>query len=109
MTQIRGLGGAFAEDSPAGGAVRPVPEPFQLMSIGVPAVPELAAAIPHAFAALDAALGRLASGHRMPNFTGAGQADAAGYDTARLERLRAIKRDRDPQGVIRSNKPVLGA
>ena len=42
----------------------------------------------------------------MPNFTGAGQSDAAGYDTARLERLRAIKRERDPQGVIRSNKPV---
>ena len=109
MTQIRGLGGAFADDSPAGGAVRPVTEPFQLMSIGVPAVPELAAAIPHAFAALDGALGRLASGHRMPNFTGAGQADAAGYDAARLDRLRAIKRDRDPEGVIRSNKPVLGA
>ena len=44
----------------------------------------------------------------MPNFTGAGQADAAGYDADRLDRLRAIKRDRDPDGVIRSNKPVLG-
>ena len=107
MTQVRGLGGAFAEDSPAGGAVRPVSEPFQLMSIGVPAVPELAAAIPHAFAALDGALGRLASSHRMPNFTGAGQSDAAGYDATRLERLRAIKLERDPQGVLRSNKPVL--
>ena len=108
MTQIRGLGGAFAECSPADGAVRPVPEPFMLLSVGVPAVPEeLARAIPQAFGTLDTALARLASGHRMPNFAGAQQAGAAGYDAARLDRLRAIKRRRDPRGVIRSNKPVL--
>ncbi|GAA2133646.1 FAD-binding oxidoreductase [Nocardioides bigeumensis] len=108
MTQVRGLGGAFADDNPAGGAVRPVSEPFQLMSVGVPAVPELAAVIPHAFAALDAALGGVASGYRMPNFAGAAQSDAGGYDADRLARLRALKIDRDPDGVIRSNKPVLG-
>lgn len=108
VVQIRGLGGAFADDSTAGGAVRPVTEPFQVFAVGVPAVPELAEAIPHAFSALDAALGRLASGHRMPNFVGEGQDDATGYDAERLARLQAIKRERDPQGVIRSNKPVLG-
>ena len=107
VTQIRGLGGAFADDSPAGGSVTPVAEPFQLITVGVPAVPELAQAIPHAFAAVDSALARVASGQLMPNFTGAHQSDAAGYDTGRLERLRAIKRERDPRGVIRSNKPVL--
>lgn len=108
VVQIRGLGGAFADDSTAGGAVRPVTEPFQVFAVGVPAVPEVAEAIPHAFSALDAALGRLASGHRMPNFVGEGQDDATGYDAERLARLQAIKRERDPQGVIRSNKPVLG-
>jgi len=107
LTQIRGLGGAFADDSPAGGAVRPVPEPFQVLAVGVPAVPELAAAIPHAFAALDGALLRLSAPHLMPNFAGAAQSDAAGYDAERLARLRDIKRQRDPRGVIRSNKPVL--
>ena len=85
-----------------------MPEPFQLFAMGVPAVPELAEAIPHGFAAVDAALGRLASAHRMPNFIGEGQEDASGYDDARLARLREIKRERDPEGVIRSNKPVLG-
>jgi hypothetical protein len=109
FVQIRGLGGAFADDSAAGGAVRPVTEPFQVFALGVPAVPELAAAIPHAFSAVDAALGRLASGRRMPNFIGEGQDDATGYDGERLARLQAIKRERDPMGVIRSNKPVLGA
>jgi hypothetical protein len=109
FVQIRGLGGAFADDSAAGGAVRPVTEPFQLFALGVPAVPELAQAIPHAFAAVDRAVGRLASGHRMPNFIGEGQDDATGYDAERLARLQAIKRERDPHGVIRSNKPVLGS
>ncbi len=108
IVQIRGLGGAFADENPAGGAVRPVPEPFQLFAMGVPAVPALAEAIPFGFAAIDGALGRLASGHRMPNFVGNGQSDASGYDDERLARLQEIKRQRDPEGVIRSNKPVLG-
>ena len=107
LVQIRGLGGAFATESPGDGAVRPVPEPFQLFALGVPAVPELAAAIPHGFAAVDAALGGSVSPHRMPNFTGEGQQDAAGYDSDRLARLQRIKLERDPYGTIRSNKPVL--
>ena len=108
IVQLRGLGGAFADENPSGGAVRPVPEPFQLFAMGVPAVPALAEAIPFGFAAIDDALGRLSSGHRMPNFVGLGQDDASGYDDARLARLQEIKRQRDPEGVIRSNKPVLG-
>lgn len=108
IVQIRGLGGAFAEDSPAGGAVRPVSEPFQLFALGMPAVPELVEPIHHALAGLDAAMAPLASRYRMPNFTGEGQDDGAGYDAARLARLRELKLARDPEGTIRSNKPVLG-
>jgi hypothetical protein len=108
IIQIRGLGGAFAEEPALGGAVRTVVEPFNVYALGIPAVPELAEAIPHGFAAVDAAIGHLASGRRMPNFVGAGQDDASGYDTVNLQRLRAIKLRRDPFGVIRSNKPVLG-
>ena len=108
FVQIRGLGGAFGETSPAHGSVRPVHEPFQAFALGVPAVPELAAAIPHAFAAVDAALAERASGRRMPNFVGEAQDDATGYDPATLARLQEIKRSRDPEGVIRSNKPVIG-
>ena len=85
-----------------------MPEPFQLFALGLPMVPELAAAIPHGFAAVDAAVGHLAAEHRMPNFTPVGASDDAGYDAERLARLREIKRQRDPNGVIRSNKPVLG-
>jgi hypothetical protein len=108
VVQIRGLGGAFGAISSAHGAVTPVAAAFQLFALGVPAVPELAAAIPHAFAAIDAAVGHYATGRRMPNFSGDGQDDTAGYDPATMVRLQEIKRSRDPLGVIRSNKPVLG-
>ncbi len=108
IVQIRGLGGAFAEEPALGGAVRTVVEPFNVFSLGIPAVPELAEAIPHGFAAVEAALGHLASGRRMPNFVGHAQDDASGYDPMALQRLRSIKLRRDPFGVIRSNKPVLG-
>ena len=68
----------------------------------------LALPITGSFQAIDAALGRLASEHRLPNFTGSQQANAAGYDEPTLARLRELKTRRDPRGVIRSNKPVLG-
>jgi hypothetical protein len=57
---------------------------------------------------VDAALAGQTNGRRMPNFVGEAQDDATGYDPATLARLQEIKRSRDPEGVIRSNKPVLG-
>lgn len=107
LVQLRGLGGAFAEEPATPSAVRRVSEPFQLFALGVPMVPELAAAIPDGLAAVENAVAHLTSGLRMPNFVPVGGVDAAGYDAARLGRLRAVKTARDPEGVIRSNKPVL--
>lgn len=109
LVQIRGLGGAFADDAAGQGAVRPVREPFQLFALGMPVVPELAAPIEASFDAIDAAVGRLGNGRRMPNFVGKHQDANDGYESETLARLRDIKRRRDPRGVIRSNKPVLGA
>ncbi len=110
MVQIRGLGGAFADDAEGhGGAVRPVTEPFQLFALGLPMVPELVAPIHGAFEAIERAVGRLGNGRRMPNFVGEHQRANDGYEATTLARLQDIKRRRDPQGVIRSNKPVLGA
>ena len=108
IVQIRGLGGAFAERTAADGAVEAVDASFNLWAGGIPVVPEVAAAIPHAFAAIDQAVGRLSTGHRMPNFSGAAQGNSAGYAPGTLFRLRQLKQTRDPRRVIRSNKPVLG-
>jgi hypothetical protein len=109
LVQLRGLGGAFADEPAVPSATRRVAEPFQLFALGVPVVPELAEAIPHGLAAVERVVAHLTSGHRMPNFVPSGGSDAGGYDAGRLDRLRRIKAERDPQGVIRSNKPVLGS
>jgi hypothetical protein len=108
LVQIRGLGGAFADESPENGAVRPVREPFSLFALGMPVVPELEGPINDALVTVEETMARLASGYRLPNFSGPQQDDAAGYDAERLARLREIKVTRDPAGTIRSNKPVLG-
>ncbi|MFC6287247.1 FAD-binding oxidoreductase [Nocardioides sp. GCM10027113] len=107
MLQIRSLGGGFAEAPEGRGAVEPVTAPFLLFVLGVPATPELAAGLPASIAAVDAAAGHLATGRRLPNFVGHAQDTTSGYAPTTLARLRDIKRRRDPQGVIRSNKPVL--
>jgi hypothetical protein len=109
LVQLRGLGGAFAEEPVTPSAARRVPEPFQLFALGVPTSPDVAAEIPIALGAVESAVAHLVSGHRMPNFVPLGGADAAGYDAGRLARLRQIKAARDPRGVIRSNKPVVAS
>jgi FAD/FMN-containing dehydrogenase len=108
VVQVRGLGGAFADAGEANGAVRPVTETFNVFALGAPAGPEIEPLVEGSFAELDLALGRLATGRTMPNFGGVHQPVADGFDATRLARLRQIKRDRDPRGTIRSNKPVLG-
>lgn len=108
IVQIRGLGGAFAEDSPTRGAVRPVAEPFSLFALGIEMAPEMRAPINAAFDAVDTALAPVLSDRRLPNFSGHHQDANDGYEPATLARLRAVKQARDPQGTIRSNKPVLG-
>jgi hypothetical protein len=107
--QVRHLGGACAEQAPGGGAVRAPHEEFSLLAIGVPAAPGMQEAIAEAWRELTLALDPVISSHRLPNFTGAAQDAAAGYDDATLRRLRRLKEQRDPFGTIRSNRPVLGS
>ena len=77
----------------------PVDEPFQLFALGVPAVPELAAAIPHGFAALDGRVGRLATGPPHAQLhPGGAPARRLGYAAARLERLRRDQARSRPAG-----------
>ena len=108
IVQLRALGGAFAREVPGGGAVCPVTAAFNLWACGVPATPELGSAIELAFADLQEVMSPVASSRRLPNFSGEAQTNSEGYAEPVLHRLRAIKQHHDPEGVIRSNKPVLG-
>ncbi|MDP3894718.1 FAD-binding oxidoreductase [Nocardioides sp.] len=109
IIQLRHLEGAFADRPVDGGAVCAVDARFSLYAVGVPVVAELVDAIGAGFNALDTAVRERAVGRLLSNFTGEHQDNAAGYEPATHERLQRIKRERDPGGRIRSNKPVLGA
>jgi hypothetical protein len=100
--QIRHLGGAFTRSaSAAADAI------YLVFGLGIPAVPELAAAIVATFGQLDAVLAGHTNGRTAPNFLGPrGDLDRA-YAPATRARLAAAKRTYDPLLTIPSNRPVL--
>jgi FAD/FMN-containing dehydrogenase len=103
VVMLRHLGGALARPAEHHGAAGHIPQPFLLVMGGpVPdplAAPGLAAAIDR----VTAAMRPYSSGRLPPNF---GTDAASVYPPDVLARLRAIKQQRDPHGVIRSNRPL---
>jgi hypothetical protein len=67
-------------------------------------MPELAPAVASSMGRVRAALDAHSSGHTPPNF---GDDAATIYPPDVLARLRDVKRRRDPNGVIRGNRPIL--
>ncbi|WP_378733847.1 FAD-binding oxidoreductase [Nocardia brasiliensis] len=105
--QIRHLGGALAQARPAGAARGPVTEPYLLYAFGL-GLPHLAAAVKARNAEVVDAISGHISGLKPYTFLTPDESAAAAFDEATLTRLRAIKRNRDPQSVIRANYPVSG-
>ncbi|NGN67975.1 FAD-binding oxidoreductase [Streptomyces sp. A7024] len=104
--QLRHVGGALSDpsDSPHG----PQPEPYALYLFGVPDTDGTAVSIRTRQQDLVTALGSRVAGRKPFTFLAPGETPADAFTPASLARLRELKRDRDPQGVIRSNYPVLG-
>ncbi|HEX6336373.1 MAG TPA: FAD-binding oxidoreductase [Jiangellaceae bacterium] len=103
VTELRRLGGALARPAESHGAAGHVDEPYLLIYGGVVATPELAEPIAGLIDGVSTAIGPYRAGRTVPNF--AADAESA-YPPEVLARLAAIKRQRDPKGVIRSNRPV---
>lgn len=103
---IRHLGGAFARptENPQG----PLTEPYTLSMFGVPFSPDRAAAIGARQEALVESLGSYVSGRKPFTYLSPGDSASAAFAPEALARLQEVKRSRDPQGVFRSNFPVLG-
>ncbi|GAA4258622.1 FAD-binding oxidoreductase [Dactylosporangium darangshiense] len=97
--QVRHLGGALA--GPAHGPHGPLTEPFAVYMLSLPGdgvlerQRELAAALP-------------VSGRKPLTFLAPHETAADAFAPDALARLRAIKRERDPGNVFRSNFPVTG-
>ncbi|MFC7534511.1 FAD-binding oxidoreductase [Actinoplanes sp. GCM10030250] len=97
--QIRHLGGAFAQpsDSPHG----PLTEPFALYLFGLPTDPAGVLAKQAAYAkALPV------SGRKPFTFLNAQEAAGDAFGAVAMDRLRSLKRQRDPHSVLRGNFPL---
>jgi hypothetical protein len=107
VVQLRHLGGAFARGTADEGPVGAVAEPYQLFELGVPMAPELVPAIHAAFARTAEGLAAYLSGRTSFTFLGSDDDPRRAFSAEALERLRDVKRRIDPNGVIRSNRPLL--
>ncbi|MFD6158779.1 FAD-binding oxidoreductase [Nocardia sp. NPDC060256] len=105
--QIRGLGGALAQDRPDFGARGAVAEPYALYLLGL-GLPHLLDTIGDRFDEITSALGTHLTGTKPYTFLAPGESATAAFDPHTLARLREIKRNRDPHNIIRANFPVLG-
>ncbi len=103
VVQLRHLGGAFARGTAADGPAGALVEPYQLMALAVAIDP---AAVQGVFAAINEAVAPWRSGRTPFNFLGANSDPSSAVSAASLTRLRAIKREVDPSGVFRSNRPL---
>ncbi|MEQ4724661.1 FAD-binding oxidoreductase [Nonomuraea sp. B19D2] len=103
--QVRHLGGALAEERPGGGAGGVLAEPYMLYLLGL-RLPHLAGAVQGRQAALVAELGEAVSGRKPYTFLAPGENAAQAFHEEALARLRQIKRERDPHGLVRANFPV---
>ena len=104
--QVRHLGGALADDRPDRGACGTLAEPYLLYTLGLAVNPEVAAAVRERQRRLVADLGGVVAGRKPYPFLTAGETAADAFPAATLDRLRQVKRTRDPDGVIRAGFPV---
>ncbi|WP_405485614.1 FAD-binding oxidoreductase [Nocardia sp. NBC_00511] len=101
--QVRHLGGALAR--PTAGARGPVTAPYVVYLLGL-GLPQLRDAVRDKVDAVVSALGGVIAPAKPFTFLAPGESAAAAFAEPTLDRLREVKRNRDPHRVIRSNFPV---
>jgi FAD/FMN-containing dehydrogenase len=103
--QVRHLGGALTR--PHDGPHGTIDEPYAVALFGIPLSPDQDPPIVAKQNAVIVALGDAVVGRKPFTFLGQGETAADAFRPEELGRLREIKAERDPNGVIRSNYPVL--
>lgn len=106
LLQLRHLGGALATPGPDAGALGALTEPYLLYAFGLAFSPDLADAVGRRLDALPGDLGEVATGRKPTTFLTPGERAAAAFSPAALDRLRNLKRSRDPHGVVRGAHPL---
>ena len=105
---LRHLGGALAERR-SSAVAGPISEPYSVSAMGIVPVPQLAQVVDAQLDAVVAALGPWSTGRSVLTFLDREESMARCYDEPLLARLRALKAAVDPDGVVRSNRPIPGA
>jgi hypothetical protein len=104
MIMVRHLDGELSRPQAGHGAAGTIAEPYAFVAVGIVPSPDLDAPVRASLQRMHEAVRDTTTG-RAPVNTGD---DASRiYPPAVLQRLRAVKRARDPLGRIRSNRPVL--
>ncbi|HEX2317101.1 MAG TPA: FAD-binding oxidoreductase [Thermomonospora sp.] len=98
--QIRHLGGALAR--PSSGASGALAEPYSLYLFGVPAGPEVARGIRARQEEIVQAVAPVLGSRKPYTYLAPGEDATAAFPADTVARLRDLKRDRDPHGVIRA-------
>ncbi|WP_214106579.1 FAD-binding oxidoreductase [Acrocarpospora catenulata] len=106
--QVRHLGGALSRAAETDGACGHVAEPYLLFMLGVLPFPELAGPIKAKQQAIAGAVRPYVSGRQPFTLLNHGAPASDAFPAETVERLREIKRRRDPRGTFRSNHSVLG-
>ena len=102
---VRHLGGALAERR-SSAVAGPIAEPYSVSAMGIVPVPELAGVVDAQLDAAVAALAPWSTGRTVLTFLDRGESMSRCYDEPLLARLRALKATVDPDGVVRSNRPI---
>jgi FAD/FMN-containing dehydrogenase len=103
--RIRRLGGALARRTTAA-AVGHIDEPFLIFGVAIGTDDAVGEAVAEATARLRQALGPTLKAQAIPNFVGTTPLAAATYAPPEPDRLRALKRRVDPDGLLRFHPPL---
>ncbi len=103
--EFRHLGGALREDRAEGGAVAALDGDFLCFAVGMVPVPEAAAGVSAAVGGALATLQAVAAPRSFTNFRES-PTDPQRLFGPSLERLRAVRAQHDPDGILRASQPL---
>lgn len=104
--ELRHLGGALASPAPGHGALGAISGSFSAFGAGVTPDQSAAGAVRDHFQTLQSGLGEYESGYLFPNFTLEAVEPTRFFDPDTLARLRRVRSECDPDGMIVSKHAI---
>jgi FAD binding domain len=108
LAELRQLGGALGRPAEGAGALSHLEADYAMFAVGLPMTPELGEAVGRTLDSLEDAMGAWAAGSYL-GFAERSCDLATIHDAQTCDRLTAVKRQWDPDGVIRANHELAAA